>query len=150
MTNYQAAAFNPDTGLFYTHELTGFNILYLTDPDPRGSMGLGGKRFSIVGYVGNAFQGIDYHTGKPAWRHVWPGNGNSSNGMGASVLTTASGLVFTGDTNGNFVAMDAGDGTLLWHSGIGNITGPPETYRLDGHQYVLAAVGDALYSFVLN
>jgi len=146
VTNYQAAAFNPKTGLFYTHESTGFNILYLTDPDPRGSMGLGGKRFAIMGFVDNAFQGIDYHTGKAAWRHVWPGTG----GTGTSVLTTASGLVFTGDTNGNLVAMDAGNGNLLWHSGIGNISAPPETYRLDGHQYLLASVGDVLYSFVLN
>ncbi|HTY93295.1 MAG TPA: acido-empty-quinoprotein group A [Steroidobacteraceae bacterium] len=146
VTNYQAAAFNPDTGLFYTHENTGFNILYLTDPDPRGSMGLGGKRFSIVGYTGNAFQAIDYRTGKAVWRHVWPGNG----GTGTGVLTTATGLVFTGDTNGNFVAMDAADGRLLWHTGIGNISAPPETYALDGQQYVLASVGDTLYSFVLN
>jgi alcohol dehydrogenase (cytochrome c) len=146
VTNFQAAAFNPDTGLFYTHENTGFNILYLTDPDPRGSMGLGGKRFSIVGYTGNAFQAIDYHTGKSVWRHVWPGNG----GTGTGVLTTATGLVFTGDTNGNFVAMDATNGNLLWHSGIGNISSPPETFSLDGHQYVLVGVGDALYSFVLN
>jgi alcohol dehydrogenase (cytochrome c) len=146
VTNYQAAAFNPDTGLFYTHESTGFNILYLTDPDPRGSMGLGGKRFSVVGFVDNAFQAIDYRTGKSVWRHVWPGTG----GTGTSVLTTAAGLVFTGDTNGNFVAMDAATGALLWHTGIGNISAPPETYSLDGHQYVLAAVGDALYAFVLN
>jgi alcohol dehydrogenase (cytochrome c) len=146
VTNYQAAAFNPDTGLFYTHENTGFNILYLTDTDPRGSMGLGGKRFAIVGYVDNAFQAIDYRTGKAVWRHVWPGTG----GTGTSVLTTAGGLVFTGDTNGNFVAMSAAHGDLLWHSGIGNISAPPETYSLDGHQYVLASVGDALYSFVLN
>ena len=146
VTNYQAAAFDPDTGLFYTHESTGFNILYLTDPDPRGSMGLGGKRFSIVGFVDNAFQGIDYRTGKSVWRHVWPGTG----GTGTSVLTTAGGLIFTGDTNGNLVAMDAANGDLLWHSGIGNISAPPETYTLDGHQYVLASVGDMLYSFVLN
>jgi alcohol dehydrogenase (cytochrome c) len=146
VTNYQAAAFNPDTGLFYTHENTGFNILYLTDTDPRGSMGLGGKRFAIVGYVDNAFQAIDYRTGKAVWRHVWPGTG----GTGTSVLTTAGGLVFTGDTNGNFVALSAAHGDLLWHSGIGNISAPPETYSLDGHQYVLASVGDALYSFVLN
>lgn len=146
VTNYQAAAFNPDTGLFYTHESTGFNILYLTDPDPRGSMGLGGKRFAIMGFIDNAFQGIDYRTGKAVWRHVWPGTG----GTGTSVLTTASGLIFTGDTDGNLVAMDARNGDLLWHTGIGNISAPPETYSLDGHQYLLASVGDVLYSFVLN
>ena len=42
------------------------------------------------------------------------------------------------------------NGELLWHSGIGNISAPPETYSLDGHQYVLASVNDVLYSFVLN
>jgi len=109
-------------------------------------MGLGGKRFSIVGFVDNAFQGIDYRTGKAVWRRVWAGTG----GTGTSVLTTASGLIFTGDTNGNLVAMDATNGDLLWHTGIGNISAPPETYSLDGHQYVLASVNDVLYSFVLN
>jgi alcohol dehydrogenase (cytochrome c) len=46
--------------------------------------------------------------------------------------------------------MDAANGDLLWHTGIGNISAPPETYSLDGHQYVLASVGDALFAFVLN
>ncbi len=71
-------------------------------------------------------------------------------GTGTSVLTTASSLIFTGDTNGNFVAMDATNGDLLWHTRIGNISAPPETYALDGHQYVLASVNDALYAFVSN
>jgi len=126
--------------------MPGVKIRVSGHADPRGSMGLGGKRFSIVGFTGNAFQAIDYRTGKSVWRHVWPGSG----GTGTSVLATASGLLFTGDTSGNFVAMDAANGALLWHSGIGNISGPPETYSLDGHQYVLASVGDAMYSFVLN
>ncbi len=43
VTNWPPAAFSPRTGLFYVHERNGFNILYLSDPDPRGSMGLGGK-----------------------------------------------------------------------------------------------------------
>ena len=43
VTNWQPPAYSPDTGLFYVHEHNGFNMLYLTDPDPRGSMGLGGK-----------------------------------------------------------------------------------------------------------
>ncbi len=145
VTNFQPNAFNPDTGLFYTHENTGYQVLYLTDPDPRGSMGLGGKRFALLGATGNAFEAIDYHTGKAAWRHVWPGR----SGVGTGVLTTATGLVFTGDTNGNLVAMDAGDGAFLWHTRIGNISNPPETFLIDGRQYLLAAVGDTLYSFVL-
>jgi alcohol dehydrogenase (cytochrome c) len=145
VTNWQAPAFNPDTGLFYVHENNGFNILYLTDPDPRGSMGLGGKRFAIMGSDGNAFQAIDFRTGKAAWRHEWIGGG----GIGTGVMTTATGLVFTGDGNGNFLAMDAGNGEPLWHTRIGNISNAPETYAIDGRQYVLVAVGDALYAFVL-
>ena len=43
VTNWPPPAYSPDTGLFYVQEHNGFNLLYLTDPDPRGSMGLGGK-----------------------------------------------------------------------------------------------------------
>lgn len=68
---------------------------------------------------------------------------------GPGVLTTAGGVVFTGDGSGNLVAFDAAGGDLLWHTRIGNITNAPETYLLDGRQYVLVAVGDRLFSFVL-
>ena len=145
VTNWQAPAFNPDTGLFYVHESNGFNVLYLTDPDPRGSMGLGGKRFFITGFEGNALQGIDYRTGKPKWRHEWPAGG----GFGTGLLTTSTGLLFSGDTHGNFVAMDAGDGRLLWHTRIGNISNAPQTYEAGGKQYVLVGVNDTLYAFAL-
>ena len=49
VTNWPPPAYSPDTGLFYVNENNGFNILYLTDPDPRGSMGLGGKAVASVG-----------------------------------------------------------------------------------------------------
>jgi alcohol dehydrogenase (cytochrome c) len=145
VTNWQPPAFNPKTGLLYTHENNGYNILYLTDPDPRGSMGLGGKRASIIGFVDSAFQAIDYRTGEPAWRHPWPGGG----GVGAGVLTTATGLVFTGDGNGNMVAFDAEDGALLWHTRIGDMSNGPQTYMVDGRQYLLVAVGERLFAFVV-
>ena len=41
------------------HENNSFNMLYLTDPDPRGSMGLGGKRRAVLGYASTAVQAID-------------------------------------------------------------------------------------------
>ncbi len=145
VANWQPPAFNPDTGLFYTQENNGFNLLYLTDPDPRGSMGLGGKDRVPVGSGGNAFSAIDYRTGRTVWRHPWPPGG----GGGAGVLTTAGGVVFTGDGSGNFVAFDAADGRLVWHTRIGNISNAPETYLLDGRQHVLVAVGDRLFAFVL-
>ena len=40
--NYPPPTFSPDTGLFYVHEQNSLRISYLMEPDPRGSMGLGG------------------------------------------------------------------------------------------------------------
>jgi alcohol dehydrogenase (cytochrome c) len=145
VTNWPPAAYSPDTGLFYVHEHNGFNLLYLTETDPRGSMGLAGKTVAGVGAYPSALRAIDYKTGKMAWRHEFP-SGSGSGG----ILATAGKLLFTGDGGGNFVAFDATNGTPLWHSRIGSPSNAPETYTLDGQQYVLVAVGDALYAFTLN
>ena len=70
-------------------------MLYLTDPDPRGSMGLGGKTVAGSGSGGNVLTAIDPKTGKMAWRHRirrrrWR----------CGLLTTAGGLLFAGDGTG--------------------------------------------------
>ena len=148
VTNWPPAAYSPDTGLFYVHERNGFNIVYLTDPDPRGSMGLGGKATSGVGSAPSYLTAIDPKTGKAAWRHQFPGV--TGGGGSGGILATAGGVLFTGDAGGNFVSFDASTGKPLWHARIGGISNAPETYLVDGLQYVLVAVGDALYAFRLN
>ena len=75
VTNWPPAAYSPDTGLFYVQEHNGFNMLYLTDPDPRGSMGLGGKSVYSLGSMGDFLTAIDYRTGSVAWRHPFYGGG---------------------------------------------------------------------------
>ena len=145
VANWQPPAFNPDTGLFYTQENNGYNMLYLTDPDPRGSMGLGGKSRAEVGSIQSAFQAIDYRTGEAVWRHEWQGGG----GVNSGVLTTASGLVFTGDGRNNLVAFDGSNGELLWNTRIGNMSNPPQTFMVDGRQYLLVAVRERLFAFVM-
>ena len=52
-------------------EGNGYSIFYLTDVDPRGSMGLGGKEEVGVGSAGSFLTAIDYKTGKVAWRHPY-------------------------------------------------------------------------------
>ena len=90
---------------------------------------------------------IDYKTGKTVWRHVYPTPGGS---LGAGMLTTAGRLLFAGDTGGNLIAYDAANGKPLWHSYLeANVTNAPQTYGLDGHQYVLAAAGETLFAFIL-
>ena len=51
--------------------------------------------------------------------------------------------------SGNFVAFDAEKGTPLWHSRIGQVSNAPETFLVDGRQYVLVAGGDTLFAFTL-
>jgi alcohol dehydrogenase (cytochrome c) len=147
VVNWPPPAFSPDTGLFYVHENNGFNLLYLTDPDPRGSMGLAGKAVGGVGSWPSALRAIDYKTGKPVWRHEFPGVNGAGGGVG--ILATAGKLVFTSDGGGNLVAFDATNGTPIWHTHIGSPSNAPQTYAIDGRQYLLVAVGDTLYAFTL-
>ena len=97
------------------------------------------------GSGGSFLTALDYKTGKPAWRFKYEGGA----GGGGGVLTTAGKLVFAGDGAGNIVAHDAYTGKPLWHSKIGNVTNPPQTYMIDGRQYLLVATGDTLWAFVM-
>ena len=146
VTNWPPPAYSPQTGFFYVPEHDTYSVYYLTETDPRGAMGLGGKEEDSVGTTGNSIDAIDYKTGKIAWKHTFSGDG----GGGTGLLATAGGLVFGGDTGGYLAAYDAATGKSLWHSRIGGATNAPETYMLDGRQYVLAAAGDTIYAFVLN
>ena len=141
VTNYPPPSFSPDAGLFYVPENNSLRITYLIDPDPRGSMGLGGTAGGGGLSYGSFIDAIDYKTGQVAWRHEISG--------GAGLLSTAGGLLFSGDGQ-NLVAYEAATGKPLWHSRIGSAGNAPETYMLDGRQYVLATGGDQLFAFVLN
>jgi alcohol dehydrogenase (cytochrome c) len=143
--NWEPPAFSPQTGLLYVSEHNSFSEFYLTELDPRGSMGLGGKEESEIGSGGTYLTAIDYKTGKIAWRHKYYSDG----GGGGGLLATAGGLVFGGDGTGNLVAHDAATGKPLWNTRIGYVTNPPQTYMLDGRQYVIAATGDTLWCFVM-
>jgi alcohol dehydrogenase (cytochrome c) len=143
--NWEPPAFSPQTGLLYQYEADTFSMAYLIDPDPRGSMGLGGKDELQIGAKGSYLLGIDYKTGSVRWRHRL----YTTTFGGGGLLATAGGLLFGGDGAGNLVAFDVKDGKPLWNSRIGNVTNAPQTFMLDDHQYVLAASGDTLYAFQL-
>jgi alcohol dehydrogenase (cytochrome c) len=147
-TNWPPPAFSPDTGLMYVPTQDSYAMYYLTETDPRGAMGLGGKEEISLGTIRSYISAIDYKTGKTAWKHVYPTLGGT---LGSGMLTTAGKLLFAGDVAGNIVAYDAANGKPLWHSYLGSlVTNAPETYSLDGHQYLLTAAGDTLYAFYLQ
>ncbi len=142
VTNYPPPTFSPDTGLFYVHEQNSMRISYLMDPDPRGSMGLGGTGGGGNLSWGTQIVAIDYKTGKIVWRH-------EINGGSSGLLSTAGGLLFL--SNGqNVEAWDAATGKALWHAQIGGLSSPPETFLLDGKQHLLATGSAGLFLFVLN
>ena len=48
------------------------------------------------------------------------------------------------------IALDPSNGNPIWHARIGQVTNAPETYLVDGHQFILVAAGDMLYAFTLH
>jgi len=66
-------------------------------------------------------------------------------------MTTATGRVFAGENEGNFMAFDSRTGKNLWRYQTGTpIWGAaPMTYMLDGRQHVVVASGTTLLSFAL-
>ena len=146
-TNWPPPTYSPDTGLFYVPLSESFAMYYLSETDPRGAMGLGGKEEIGVGSLGSFIVAIDPKTGKTVWRHKFRA---TRQGGAPGLLSTAGKLLFGGDVSGNFVAFDPANGNPLWHAQIGQVTNAPETYLIDGRQHVLVAAGDTLYSFTVN
>ena len=88
---------------------------------------------------------IDYQTGTIRWSH------DLSGGAGAAgVLTTASGLTFTGDSADDALALRSSDGTTLWHSGhrAASATRRSPTSSTAAST-VLFGGGSVLYAFAL-
>ncbi|RXH56257.1 acido-empty-quinoprotein group A [Granulicella sibirica] len=141
LTNYRSPSFDPKTGLFLVNASPSFSIYFAKPAD--GTYGWAGADYGV--WSKSVLEAIDYQTGKIRWSHEL-GDGRS----GAGVMTTASGLTFTGDVAGNFLALDTSDGKTLWHMGSGgHISSPSITYELDGHQYVLTSSGGVLFAWTL-
>jgi alcohol dehydrogenase (cytochrome c) len=81
-------------------------------------------------------EAINLQTGKVVWtrRQRAPET--------ASVLTTASGLVFDGTRDRRFLASDARSGRVLWQTTLDAVpSSTPITYLAHGHQYVAVVAG---------
>jgi alcohol dehydrogenase (cytochrome c) len=141
LTNFRSPSFDPKTGLFIVDAHPSWSIYFSKPAD--GTYGWAGGDYGLWGK--GVIEAIDYQTGKLRWTHeVGPG------GSSAGVLTTDSGLTFTGDAEGNFLALNTVDGKTLWHAGSGSgIASSPITYELDGQQYLLTSGGGVLFAWKL-
>jgi alcohol dehydrogenase (cytochrome c) len=109
----------------------------------RSTMGGGMRKLAEPDF--SALRAIDPKTGDVKWEYRFPTSSL------AGVMSTASGLVFAGDNEGNFNAFDGKTGKKLWSYRTGSpIWGAAATsYMLDGRQYVLIASGNTLMAFAV-
>ena len=78
---------------------------------------------------------VSAETGRTAWLH-------EQRAATMSVMATGGGLVFGGDVNGRFRALDQETGAVLWEINLGSpVVGFPITYAVDGRQYVAVNTG---------
>jgi alcohol dehydrogenase (cytochrome c) len=142
-TNWAPPSFDPQLGLFFVSGTESYSMLYQTDTDPHPE-GFAGKEIGVWSKV--SLKAIDYKSEVVRWTHEYPGFGSGNFG----VLTTAGGVLFTGDQHGNFIAFDPAKGNILWHSRLGAaVENGPIAYELDGREYVVVGAGDSLYGFAL-
>ncbi|MCB1930237.1 MAG: PQQ-binding-like beta-propeller repeat protein [Rhodocyclaceae bacterium] len=143
--SWNHGAYNPDTGLWYSHAMEVCNEVEAGPVDPDSmkalsALSLGIESIKLVPPPGDKPHGRldarDPITGKRKWsiRYDLPPL--------SSVLTTAGGLVFTGDMEGNIFAYDADDGKELWTFWAGSgLRGGPVSYRAGGKQYIVFPTG---------
>ena len=132
-------AFNPTTRLAYAlnlHQPMTYHVEAANYP--------GGSKL----WLGGAFKAIpsekqwgrlsavNIDTGKVAWKY------DTEEPLIGGALATSGGLVFFGEGNGLFKALDAKSGKLLWQYQAGaGVNAPPVSYTVKGKQYVVVAAG---------
>jgi PQQ-dependent dehydrogenase (methanol/ethanol family) len=129
---------NPKLGYAFVAALhQPMNYITHTAPWEKGRLWLGSAFVAIPGEEQyGLFSAIDLKTGKIAWQNKVP-----QPMMGGS-LSTAGGLTFTGEGNGNFNAYDSKTGKLLWQFNAGaGCNGTPMSFELDKEQFIGMACG---------
>ncbi|HVH28837.1 MAG TPA: PQQ-dependent dehydrogenase, methanol/ethanol family [Vicinamibacterales bacterium] len=148
-TNFWPPAFDPATSTFFVNAREVCATFYAWKPEfTPGERFTGGAAQRAQGPdspVYGALRAIDPATAERKWefRYISPST--------AGLLTTASGLIFSGDGEGNLLALDSRSGKLLWHYQMGaTMHGTsPITYMLDGRQHVLVPAGTTLTAWAL-
>jgi alcohol dehydrogenase (cytochrome c) len=117
--NYEPAPVEQVASLKAGQPHYGVKFPPVFDPDQRGHL-----------------RAVDPLTGKAKWSLPF----KSPNIAGTMV--TAGGLVFTGTLTGEFIAVDADSGKIVWHFQTpSGIVGQPVTWEKDGKQYITVTSG---------
>ena len=104
------------------------------DVGRRALRGAGARRLVDAGQLRSRVE-FSAETGETAWVH-------EQRAATMPLMTTGGGLVFAGDVNGRFKALDQETGEVLWEINLGSpVVGFPISYALGGRQYVAVNTG---------
>jgi alcohol dehydrogenase (cytochrome c) len=147
-TNWMSPSFNPAIGLLYVVTLEQCDVYTASakEPEPKKNFAGGGAN-PKPSEIGQFFlRAFDPKTGEKKWEYPMTGPAESWSGT----VSTAGGVVFFGDDDGQLVALDGRTGRSLWHFAMGEgLTASPISYAVDGKQYVAIASATAIFSFGL-
>ncbi|HXI29823.1 MAG TPA: PQQ-dependent dehydrogenase, methanol/ethanol family, partial [Vicinamibacterales bacterium] len=146
-TNFMSPSFDPTTRLFFVTAretcatFFGYDQTFKVGDQYTGGGTIRPREQKNFG----ALRAIDPVTATVKWEFRYTSTSASG------VLTTASGLVFAADGDGNLMAFESRTGKNLWHYQLGfpmrSTSGT--TYMLDGRQYLLVPAGGMLTAFAL-
>jgi alcohol dehydrogenase (cytochrome c) len=141
-------SYDPKTGLLYVVTLEQCDIYTSSEKEPKPSSGFRGTGGEQIPAEPGQFylRAFDAPTGRLRWEYKMTGPAT----MWAGTVSTAGGIVFTGDDDGNLVALDSSTGKDLWHFYTGHpLYASPMTFQVNGRQYVTIAAESDIFTFGL-
>ncbi len=135
--DWEAGAYSPLTNTMF-YPLRNVCARMMATPEaPLYALAMRGQLAPGMDQAGTV-QAISAETGAIAWTY-------EQRAATTSLVATGGGLVFGGDVNGRFRALDQENGEVLWEINLGSpVTGFPITYAVDGRQFVAVSTGTAL------
>ncbi len=149
-TNFWPPSYDPAQRLFFVNarEVCATYYAWRQEyvPGERFTGGAGQRARGPEYRAYGALRALDPATGERRWEFEYISPSTSG------LLSTASGLIFSGDAEGNFLAIDARSGKFLWRFQMGSALHGTSaiTYMLDGRQQVLVPAGTTLTAWALS
>jgi len=141
--NWEASAYSPLTNVMYVplRNTCAQGTAVAESRKNTSLYGVAYKQAQVApnsgGNVGTIYA-ISAETGVTAWKF-------EQRAGTMSLVATGGGLLFGGDVNGRFRALDQRSGKVLWEINLGSpVTGYPISYAVDGKQYVAVSTGVSL------
>ena len=143
--NWEPTAYSPQTGFYYFGSTDGCEVFHKRKQEyvEGRQYQSGGSQVPPRELNAGSVIAVNPATGDIKWRYEMLRRPTG-------LLATGGGLIFTGDSEGYLIALDARTGKVLWHFQTGaEIRAPPISYSLRGKQYIAIAAGPNLLAFKL-